>query len=78
LPEPIASHGAAPNTHDRAHEQVDAVKKFWSQFGTNVVDHHMHEEGVFNTPPRMHRMLRQPSGSLHPNPNPERDSVGLQ
>ena len=26
--------------------QVDAVKKFWSQFGINVVDHHMHEEGV--------------------------------
>jgi len=26
--------------------QVDAVKNFWTQFGVNVVDHHMHEEGV--------------------------------
>jgi len=24
------------------------VKTFWTQFGTNVVDHHMHEEGVFS------------------------------
>jgi len=26
--------------------QVDAVKNFWTQFGVNVVDHHMHEEGA--------------------------------
>jgi len=22
------------------------VKNFWTQFGANVVDHHMHEEGA--------------------------------
>ena len=32
--------------------QVDAVKNFWTQFGVNVVDHHMHEEGA-----TMHRQL---------------------
>ena len=26
------------------------MNTFWTQFGTNVVDHHMHEEGAYGAP----------------------------
>ena len=41
----LASHQCS-QTRDMGAMQVDAVKNFWTQFGVNVVDHHLHEEGA--------------------------------
>ena len=41
------------------------MKTFWTQFGANVVDHHMHEEGVsVGACPRVRASFRSSSVTI--------------